>query len=391
MLRCAVAFTDKYEYFALVATEINNKVYEIGRCEFGHSFGDLMAYPLEKWSEFISAVYHLRDTMKIDDIVHMMWSLLYRECRFVGADGKDEEAMTMNLLLLPLFAELINFGASFNDHNIGYKGSREHTRIERVFEQLCQFKQKYEELIKEEFPEDSDTAKCLSINDTPLELSGCFDRINTDQSQTNPNDLNWFFPDNANSLIDYVVLNYVQKGFLFRRCRYCHKLFALTDGYQSFYCLRPLQGNPLGCSHRSHGKARAYVKRMTEDTVKHEYKKAYCTYYARLQRGLITRSDYETWLNEAQRKRKECIEGKITLDEFKAWLTQDYLRKKTDPDFKAWEKRRKKCKHLQNFNQDTSYCGLPQMRMKGPDGNTLISYGPCEQGKCPLQHKEENP
>ena len=44
---------------------------------------------------------------------------------------------------------------------------------------------------------------------------------------------------------------------------------------------------------------------------------------ARIRYGLMTREEFNTWSQEARRKRDDCVAGKLSLEEFVAWLDSD--------------------------------------------------------------------
>lgn len=56
-----------------------------------------------------------------------------------------------------------------------------------------------------------------------------------------------------------------------------------------------------------------------------EYKRSYKAHNARIRYGLMTREQFNNWSREAREKRDLCVAGKLSLDEFIAWLDRDRL------------------------------------------------------------------
>lgn len=54
-----------------------------------------------------------------------------------------------------------------------------------------------------------------------------------------------------------------------------------------------------------------------------EYKRSYKAHNARIRYGLMTREEFSRWSKEARQKRDACVDGKLPLEEFVAWLDSD--------------------------------------------------------------------
>ena len=60
------------------------------------------------------------------------------------------------------------------------------------------------------------------------------------------------------------------------------------------------------------------------------YSKYYKRYAARVKTGQITEEKFREWKYSAMNKRDECTDGKLTIDEFEAWMETCFTnRKKT--------------------------------------------------------------
>lgn len=125
-------------------------------------------------------------------------------------------------------------------------------------------------------------------------------------------------------LLCYVIDRYLQSQVTMKRCKYCHRFFAVRGNYASEYCDRPIQGSTGTC--KEMGAVKIYDKKKSEDPIDCAYKRSYKTHYARIKYGLMTKDDFTTWSIRAREKRDECRAGIISPEEFDAWLEQDKLK-----------------------------------------------------------------
>ncbi len=58
----------------------------------------------------------------------------------------------------------------------------------------------------------------------------------------------------------------------------------------------------------------------SKDLIFKEYRREYKRHFAWIRAGKYTEEDFAEWSLRARQKRNECEAGKMTLEEFKAWL-----------------------------------------------------------------------
>ena len=87
------------------------------------------------------------------------------------------------------------------------------------------------------------------------------------------------------------------------------------------FCDRLIDGSAKTC--KEIGSLRLYEKRKPEEPAIKEYKRSCKAHNARIRYGLMTREEFNTWSQEARRKRDDCVAGKLSLEEFVAWLDSD--------------------------------------------------------------------
>jgi hypothetical protein len=71
------------------------------------------------------------------------------------------------------------------------------------------------------------------------------------------------------------------------------------------------------------GSFRLYEKRTLENPTIKEYKRSYKAHNARIRYGTMTREEFSAWSLQAREKRDLCVAGKLSLEDFTAWLESD--------------------------------------------------------------------
>lgn len=129
---------------------------------------------------------------------------------------------------------------------------------------------------------------------------------------------------NATSLSDlvgFLIAQYLCANLRFRTCKCCGKLFGIMTDYRLEYCSREIDG--LGKTCREMGATRVYGKKVAEEPAIKEYTRSYKAHNARIRYGIMTRDEFNIWAAEAREKRDACVAGKLSFEEFVAWLDSD--------------------------------------------------------------------
>jgi hypothetical protein len=79
---------------------------------------------------------------------------------------------------------------------------------------------------------------------------------------------------------------------------------------------------------RKIGANRQTKKKVAEDPVLREHRWTYQRLNKRKEYGYMEESEFKTWAKKAALRRKQCKEGTITFDEYKAWLDETSLQKR---------------------------------------------------------------
>ena len=291
-LCCAVSFSDKYEYFALIDS-VTHIPFRIGQCELGNSLGELCDF-------------------SIDDL---KMSLNYRE--------KYINDLTPQKLIRDLYGDFKNTCKKkyFNEYKC-------------VLNDIKKLKDSRETVIYALTHVLSQPDSRFTVDDKhPLSFkySGefIFEDLISDRKMLYKEDIpinSWFIPKTITDLINYTLYCYITHNIHFRKCVFCERFFALTDGYKSEYCKRDIPYLGIGKTCRSHGKTLMYGKRIKDDPVRKAYTRSYRTHNARVRNGIMSKLEFDSWAKQAQEMRDKCIQGLISLQDLNTWLNQDKLR-----------------------------------------------------------------
>ena len=129
--------------------------------------------------------------------------------------------------------------------------------------------------------------------------------------------------EDPSDLVDFMLVRYMRNNLQMKPCKYCGRYFATKRAYKTDYCDRLIDGSTKTC--REAGAIRLYEKRMQEDPAVKEYKRSYKAHNARIRYGLMTREEFSEWSLEARKRRQLCVEGKLSLEDFVAWLDSDRM------------------------------------------------------------------
>lgn len=106
-----------------------------------------------------------------------------------------------------------------------------------------------------------------------------------------------------------------------RRCRRCGRYFLVKGNYPSLYCTRIAEGRTQTCQQLAAASTfHSKLKDNDGDNAWGVYSKYYKRYYARIKRGALTATEFKQWQEDAARMRDRCLDGKMTLDEYRNWL-----------------------------------------------------------------------
>ncbi|MEG2187943.1 MAG: DUF6076 domain-containing protein, partial [Clostridia bacterium] len=140
------------------------------------------------------------------------------------------------------------------------------------------------------------------------------------------NDIQDFIAETLNAetpadFVQFVLAEYLRKDLHFRICKYCGRYFGITGNPKTEFCDRLIDGSTKTC--KETGSFRLYEKRKLENPAVRDYKRSYKAHNARIRYGTMTREAFSAWSLEAREKRDLCVAGKLSQEDFTAWLDSD--------------------------------------------------------------------
>jgi len=127
-------------------------------------------------------------------------------------------------------------------------------------------------------------------------------------------------PKNVHEIVEFFLRACVKREQRFRVCKNCGKYFALTGYTNTEYCDRPYGDTGKTC--KEIGALNTWQKKRTENPVVNAYSKAYKKRFAWIKYKRISKEDFYEWSEQARALRDKCLAGKISLEEYKAWLDE---------------------------------------------------------------------
>jgi len=125
-------------------------------------------------------------------------------------------------------------------------------------------------------------------------------------------------PKSVYDIIDFFLRECIKREQLFKACKNCGKYFAISSYVNTEYCER--QYGSTGKSCKEIGATQVYKKKIQTNPVIGEYNRQYKKRFAWIRYRRITQEAFYVWSKEAQAMRDKALAGKISLEEFKAWL-----------------------------------------------------------------------
>lgn len=127
--------------------------------------------------------------------------------------------------------------------------------------------------------------------------------------------------ENLKDMLFLEFTKILETGVEFQKCKRCGKYFVVKGNYHGSYCDRIADGESRTCQQLA--AQEAYLNKLKDNGGENPlnvYQKYYKRYFARVKAGSLQEKKFRQWQYEAVRKRDACLNGALTLDEFKDWL-----------------------------------------------------------------------
>lgn len=119
-------------------------------------------------------------------------------------------------------------------------------------------------------------------------------------------------------MMRYELVQMLVRNVKYKYCQNCKKLFIPSGRSDSLYCDRVMQGEEKAC--KEIGAQIAAKKKLENNDELKIYRLAYQRLKKRVEFEYMSAEEFDKWNAEALPMRNECTAGKLSFDEFKAWI-----------------------------------------------------------------------
>ena len=130
----------------------------------------------------------------------------------------------------------------------------------------------------------------------------------------------------AAEMLELEFTKMLEENIHFRKCKRCGRYFIMKGNYDTNYCDRIAEGSTRTCQELA--AIENYRAKAAENKEYALYSKYYKRYSARVKVRQIKEADFKRWKYQALTKRDECAGGKITVEEYEAWLESSFPNRK---------------------------------------------------------------
>ena len=128
------------------------------------------------------------------------------------------------------------------------------------------------------------------------------------------------YPNSIYDLMSFHLSGCVKRETRLRVCKNCGRYFAIQGRANAEYCNRVFDDKGRTC--KEMGAIALWTKNKSSDEAFKLYRREYKKRFAWIKAGKALPEEVYAWGERAREKKRECEEGKITLEGFEGWLRQ---------------------------------------------------------------------
>ena len=132
------------------------------------------------------------------------------------------------------------------------------------------------------------------------------------------------YPNTVRDLYNYLKAYCLRLPLPIHKCKNCGRYFVVTGNITQDYCTRLMEGSEKTC--RQMGAVVQYQSRQMKNPATREFTRSYKAHNARVRYGTMTKAEFTAWSKTARKKRDLCTNGKVSVEDFVAWLDSDKQR-----------------------------------------------------------------
>ncbi|MDD4760908.1 MAG: DUF6076 domain-containing protein [Bacteroidaceae bacterium] len=133
----------------------------------------------------------------------------------------------------------------------------------------------------------------------------------------------------CSTVFDMLMLEFtkmLEHNIRFRKCKNCGRYFIMKGNYDNDYCDRIPEGETKNC--QTIASLKNYKEKVSDNVAWKLYNKYYKRYFARMKAGNIESDVFKKWQYKATAMRDECVDGKVTEQEFEDFLFGSFVNRK---------------------------------------------------------------
>ncbi len=250
-------------------------------------------------TQALSALDELAKVHVYFELVRLEWRWRFAELRDCGYEDRSERLPHKRITRIPAYVDetqrqIINLF----DHALNMDGEKK-----PMPERMVRYYREYKNTCRFEDPSEPYQFERQSIN---------FEAVD-DETFTDV-----LYPNSIYGIIDFHLRECVKRETRLRVCKNCGKYFAVRGRSTAEYCDRVFDDKGRTC--KEMGAIALWTKNKSGDAVFKLYRREYKKRFAWIKAGKVLPEQVYAWGEKAREKKTECEEGKITVEEFEAWL-----------------------------------------------------------------------
>lgn len=235
------------------------------------------------------------------ELVRLEWCWRFAELKASGNENRSERLPHKRITRIPAYVrETQRQIIDLFDHALNMDAG-----TKPMTQRMAQYYRQYEQTRRREVP-----TQLFQFERQSLSFEAIDDKVFTDV----------LYPDSIYGIIDFHLRECVKREMRLRVCKNCGKYFAIQGRSTAEYCDRIF--DEKGCTCKHVGAIALWTKNKSSDEAFKLYRREYKKRFAWIKTGKVLPEEVYAWGEKAREKKAECEEGKITLEEFEAWLKQ---------------------------------------------------------------------
>ncbi len=250
-------------------------------------------------TQALSALDELAKVHVYFELVRLEWRWRFAELKDCGCEDRNEWLPRKRITAIPAYvAETQRQIIDLFDHALNMDGEKE-----PMPERMARYYREYKNTHRIEAPSEPFQFERRSISFEAVDNETFTDVL---------------YPDSIYGIIDFHLRECVKREARLRVCKNCGKYFAVLGRSTAEYCDRVFDDRGRTC--KEVGAIALWTKNKSGDEVFKLYRREYKKRFAWIKAGKALPEQVYAWGEKAREKKAECEEGKITLEEFEAWL-----------------------------------------------------------------------